>query len=237
MEEIDPLVLAIRTVSPEAVAHVVYSDARRRLFSWRHDETGRGLHVRVSPQFRDAPPAVAHALARVVTARRLPHATRRGLMFTIRSWLVDTQSTGTQPGRALAPKGRHVDLDAVLARVLERHFPDPPRVRIGWTPRARRYLMGRYDHGTPEGVVFINLLLDSLLVPVWYLDFLVFHEVLHAVIRPRPGRSRLLIHPPEFRQIERRHADFQRAREFERWVTGPGFRTLSNSERTARAPC
>ena len=89
----------------------------------------------------------------------------------------------------------------------------------------------------PEGLVLINRLLDGPLTPSWYLDFLVYHELLHAVIPPRPGTARILIHPPEFRRAERMHHEHARARLFERWASGRGFRFMLDPHRPgARLP-
>jgi hypothetical protein len=233
----DPLGDAFRRLAPEAAPSIVYAAARRRIFSWTPAAGGSPLVVRVGPEFRLAPPAVAEALVRIVTRRRLPREVRRRLFFEVRSFSALKSGCGAGVGRCLPPQGQYVDLAPLLAKVQEERFRTPIPAAIGWTERPLRRLMGRFEKGSPEGLVVVNRLLDSPLAPNWYLDFLVYHELLHAVIPPRPGADRILIHPPEFRRAERRHPEHARARLFERWASGRGFRLLLDPLRPrARLP-
>jgi hypothetical protein len=228
----DVLEAAFRRVAPESRPAIRYAAARRRLFSWTHDHRDGTVTVRVGPEFRNAPQGVAEAIARIVTRRRMPGALRRQLFFEVRAWLAGETPCGPASGRVLPPRGRHVDLAPILESVRAARLDGAVAARIGWTDRPARHLMGRYERGTPEGLVVVNGLLDSPVAPPWYLDFLVYHELLHAAHPPRPGTTRILIHPPEFRRAERRHPDFARAALFERWASGPGYRVLL--DRTAK---
>jgi hypothetical protein len=232
-----PLEDAFRRLASHVKPRIVYAAARRRIFSWRADRAEDEVVVHVGTEFRRAPPNVAEALVRIVTRRRLPRDVRRQHFFEIRRWVTEFAPEDAAAGRCRPPQGRYVDLSPILDAVRSRHFTAPVAVRIGWSERPARNLMGRFERGTPEGLIVVNRLLDSPLTPPWYLDFLVFHELLHAVIPPRPGSSRLLIHPPEFRRIEREHPQHARAKHFERWAAGTGFRILSDPDRRdARIP-
>jgi hypothetical protein len=222
----DPLREAFRRLAPLVTPTIVYAPARRRIFSWRSDPDRDAVVLRVGLEFREAPVPVAEAIVRIVTRRRLPKEVRRQLFFEVRRWAAAVSPCGPGTGRFLPPKGRHVDLEPILRRVNATRFATPVAARIGWSEEPARSLMGRYERGSPAGLVVINRLLDSPNAPRWYLEFLVYHELLHAVIPPRPGSTRLLIHPPEFRRMERLHEHHSRARQFERWASGPGFRAL-----------
>jgi hypothetical protein len=234
----DSLDDAFRRLAPGVRPTIVYAPARRRIFSWTDGPGAHAVTLRVTPEFRQAPPSVAEALVRVVTARRLPRDVRRRLFFEVRSWAaVLAGGCGGPSGRTLPAAGRHVDLLPVLSRVRDQFFQEGVPAGIGWSERPARRLMGRFEKGEPEGLVVINRLLDGPLTPHWYLEFLVYHELLHAVIPPRPGTSRILIHPPEFRKAERRHPAHRLARPFEQWATGRGFRMLLDPPRDgARLP-
>jgi hypothetical protein len=231
----DSLADAFRRLASEVETRIVYAAARRRIFSWRSEPRNGRVVVRIGKEFQRAPRPVAEAVVRIVTRRRLPRDVRRALFFEIRCWLAGLAPCGPPSERFLPPAGRHVDLRAVLEGVRRRHLRTDVPIRIGWSEQPARNLMGRYESGTPTGLIVVNRLLDSPLVPRWYLDFLVFHEVLHALIPPRPGASRILVHPPEFRRAERRHPDHARARHFENWASGPGYRTLLHPSRPGSA--
>jgi hypothetical protein len=235
---VEPLADAFRRLAPDVSFRLVYAAARRRIFSWTDGPGPKAVTLRLAPEFRDAPIHVAEALVRVVTTRRLPREARRRLFFEVRSWAaVQGASCGGPPGRSLPPAGRHVDLAPVLARVQQTCFPEPVPARIGWSEHPARRLMGRFEKGSPQGLVVVNRLLDGPLTPHWYLDFLVYHELLHAVFPPRPGATRILVHPPEFRRAERRHPDHRRARTFEEWACGRGFKSMLDPLRSgARLP-
>jgi hypothetical protein len=223
----DPLVDAFLRIAPDFRPTIVYAPARRRIFSWTDGPGPKAVTLRVGPEFRAVPGPVAEAVVRVVTIRRLPRETRRLLFFKVRAWAaLRSGGCGGPAGRSLPAAGRHVDLDSVIARVQVACFLEPVPARIGWSERAARRLMGRFERGSPEGLVVVNRLLDGPLTPHWYLDFLVYHELLHAVFPPRPGASRILVHPPEFRRAERKHPEHRRARSFEEWATGRGYRVL-----------
>jgi hypothetical protein len=233
----DSLAEAFRRLATDLTPTILYTSARRRIFSWKDDPAAGTITVRVGSEFRAAPRPVAEALVRIVTRHRLPRATRKELFFRIRCWLTSLAPCGPVNDRCLPPRGRHVDLAPVLAAVRARDFDEPLHVNIGWTERPARNLMGRYERSASGGLIAINRLLDSPLTPTWYLDFLVFHEMLHAVIPPRPGASRILVHPPEFRIRERQHPSHGGAAPFERWASGPGFRMLLEPRRLgARLP-
>jgi hypothetical protein len=60
--------------------------------------------------------------------------------------------------------------------------------------------------------VRIHPVLDQPAVPVWFVRYVLFHELLHAVLPPRRGRgSRWIHHGAEFRRRERDYADYARA--------------------------
>ena len=49
-------------------------------------------------------------------------------------------------------------------------------------------------------------------MPAWFVRFVVFHELLHAVHPPqRSSGNRWIHHGPQFRRRERKYADYRRA--------------------------
>jgi hypothetical protein len=120
------------------------------------------------------------------------------------------------------PQGRVYDLLEVRDRVLGCHVPElrahPLPVRMGWSRRVTPSLMGKWIE-TPPGLpnlVVINSLLDDERVPRFYLEYIVFHEVLHEVYPIRRVGGRWVQHSVEFRLRERKFPRYAQARRWEK---------------------
>ena len=76
--------------------------------------------------------------------------------------------------------------------------------------RGRRSIrLGTYTHDLE--LVRIHPALDRESVPRFFVEFVVFHELLHHVVPARRSGGRIDYHPPEFRARERTHPDYARA--------------------------
>ena len=88
---------------------------------------------------------------------------------------------------------------------------------LGWGLRRAWSRLGHYDplHQT----ITISPVLDTPRVPRSVLAFVVYHEMLHALLDEVPGRNRGF-HPPEFRRAERAFPGYREARRFLREFSG-----------------
>lgn len=102
--------------------------------------------------------------------------------------------------------------DAVLT--IKEHFPrGAPTVQdLGWTKRALRRCFGFYR--SEDRAILINVALDSPSIPRFALEFLLYHELLHADM-PHAG------HNADFRQRERK---FRPSADAVKDATDRGFR-------------
>jgi hypothetical protein len=183
--------------------------------------------VTLSKFFGAAPRDVREALATWMrSGKRARKATR-----TLDVWIderVRELAHEAPRGRKLEPRGAHHDLAQLAAELEKTEFAEeagrkwPP---IGWgraqASRSRRSLrLGSYD--PVDRVVRLHPVLDSADVPRWMVRYIVFHELLHAVLdRPAHDGHRRIIHGPQFRVRERAYPDFARALEWEReHITG-----------------
>ncbi len=221
-----------RRGGPRPVVRLLYRETRRQLYAWRTDLATGIFELRAHLVFRQAPDEVADAVWRIVLGRP-PRSERRRLSHLVNAWFQSEGPAGSaRPAARRAPPSRtgtgaHVDLRPLFDRLRAERLPPEFDADLGWTTRPAKTLLARYERGEPRGRIVVNVLLDAPLTPAWYLDFLLFHEALHGVHPPRPGRGRMIVHPPEFRRVERLHPSHARAKEFERWATGPGFQLLA----------
>jgi len=104
-------------------------------------------------------------------------------------------------------RGRHHDLDAILRGLRARYFPDCAevvRIRWGrWGGRARPRSMRFGTYLLDSQSIRIHPALDQAFVPRYFVEFIVYHELLHHVIPPVRVNGRYQIHSPAFRQRER----------------------------------
>ena len=93
------------------------------------------------------------------------------------------------------------------------------RASIGWgrAPGRRRrksIRLGVYDHQTRE--IRIHPALDHPEVPRFFVEFIVFHEMLHQLFPSSNGPGRRVHHPRAFRDRERAFPLYQAAIAWER---------------------
>ncbi len=111
------------------------------------------------------------------------------------------------------PRGRIYDLAERFDRLNRQYFNGDLEVRrLGWSLRGGRRSLGHYD--STHDTIVLNRALDKPRVPGYVVDFVLYHEMLHAWMgigkRGRPRR----IHPPEFRRAERHFEHFEKADRF-----------------------
>ncbi len=127
----------------------------------------------------------------------------------------------------LNPAGAHFNLSEVLARVKEGYVAVLEGVEtqgISWSRRLGRRVLAFHDESF--NTVWVNDSFDSQAVPLVVLDYLVFHELLHAKhgARFQRGESlRKMVHTGAFRVDERKFAGLKEA---ESWLDA-NWRRLS----------
>ncbi len=118
------------------------------------------------------------------------------------------------------PVGRHHDLAHIYESINRRYFRSRIKLTITYGPapritRPRKSIkMGSYS--SDSRVIRIHPVLDHERVPRFFVEWIVFHEMLHHVHRARRGESgRRCVHTPEFLEAERGFHDIHRAQRWE----------------------
>lgn len=118
-------------------------------------------------------------------------------------------------------EGEHFDLLEVFNRVNERYFRNKLKgYKIMWGRRRKTKPQSYIVFGSiqeEDRVIRIHPLLDREFVPRWYIDYVVYHEMLHAFVPDRYTHSgRRIVHHEEFLRRERSYRFYRRAVEWER---------------------
>lgn len=121
---------------------------------------------------------------------------------------------------AFAEQGLHFDLREIFDKLNAQYFRNRLKgYRIEWGRKRRERPSIEIVFGTiqeQDRLIRIHPLLDRAFVPRWFVEYVMYHEMLHAVVRDRytPGGKRI-IHHDEFYEKERKFRWFKRAKRWE----------------------
>jgi len=120
----------------------------------------------------------------------------------------------------LRHEGKYFDLRAIFERLNQRYFRGRLRgYQVMWGRRRKHRPKNYFTFGTiqeEDRVIRINPLLDQPFVPLWFLQYVLYHEMLHSVVPDEvASRGRRRIHTDELNRRERKFRSYQRARRWE----------------------
>jgi hypothetical protein len=164
--------------------------------------------------FEKAPSPVLEALVRFALKRD------RKSLAVIRQMAHLHFSTARMAADPLEQKGEVYDLAEIYERIKEKFFDSGYDASIGWSKRQprgsfRSVTFGCYDRMTHQ--IRINRLLDSVKVPLYFVEFIVYHEMLHAICPTEmDARGRAKIHTVLFKQLERKFPEYEEAKKWQK---------------------
>jgi hypothetical protein len=211
---------------------VVYGRSRTSPLQARRTPPGRTTFsrdgaewlLRLHTMFRGAPTEVREAVADLLRAGR--RAKRSCAVLD--AWIaanLPRHPPPRVPDASLVQRGKHHDLAAIaagiLAKELEGEFgaaKKSPRFTWGTARgRAPRRAMRLGSYDADVDVVRVHPALDQEGVPEWFVRYVLFHELLHAVYPPvRGSDGRWIRHGRSFQERERDYPGLERALAWER---------------------
>lgn len=179
----------------------------------------RSIRVRVHHMFLAADPEVLKALAQFI--RRPTRACRATLKAFTRQ---NRHLIGGRPRGAaelnLTHRGFHFNLKEIYDRLNGEYFGRKLQVPITWgrsRGRARRNSIDFGSYDPTARIIRINPALDRRWVPRLFVDYIVYHEMLHAALGIRAlSNGRRDIHSVRFREEEKEFRFYQWALKWER---------------------
>jgi hypothetical protein len=120
----------------------------------------------------------------------------------------------------LRHEGTHFDLREIFNDLNQRHFCKRLRgYKVVWGRRRKHRPREQFVFGTiqeEDRVIRINPALDQPFVPLWFLRYVLYHEMLHSVVPDETlSRNRRRVHTEEFNRRERQFPGYRRARRWE----------------------
>ncbi|MEE2829706.1 MAG: hypothetical protein VX498_11015 [Myxococcota bacterium] len=185
---------------------------RQSMLSWERDPSGI-LKIRLQRQFALADSKITASLARWI---RTEDVQAREI---ITEYAAGFQAKMAPPKPRFAhPAGTHHDLRDHLDEQNRACFDGAFKGRIGWSRMNRGRVRRRIRLGSwseRHRLIRIHPVLDSAEVPHFVIGFIVFHEMLHAIVGAEEIAGRRRAHNARFREIEQAHPSHDRA---EAWI-------------------
>jgi len=115
---------------------------------------------------------------------------------------------------ALRSQGRFYDLAGIFHELNNEYFEGGVTALIGWGKQnirrsVKKRTLGSYNRQT--NTVWISPALDRRNVPKYFVRFVVYHEMLHSVVKEERKKCRRVVHTPEFRKREQLFKDYDKA--------------------------
>ncbi|HKP45049.1 MAG TPA: SprT-like domain-containing protein [Pyrinomonadaceae bacterium] len=176
------------------------------------------VHVRLADISKSAPPDVMRALAFILVARllgkRVPIAYERS--YRKYSMTPDVMRSSDiarrHRGRKMisSAQGSTYDLDRMFSKLNRRYFDSAlTKPVITWSQRRTRSILGHHDR--VHETITISKSLDSPQVPEWFVEYILYHEMLHIKHAAKIINGRRYYHTAAFRLDEKRFVRYDEA--------------------------
>jgi predicted metal-dependent hydrolase len=177
------------------------------------------LHVRLHRMFLLSDAGLVDEIAAFIGRRRTKTPLLRSFIRQNSGLL--RRCEPRQP--SINPQGRHHDLASLAESVNREYFGGRINAPSTWGIRrrgraVRRRTLGSYSSHT--NTIRINPVLDKKMVPPYFIEFIIYHEMLHADMGVGNDKDRRLVHSREFRQREKL---FRKYAEALAWEKGMNF--------------
>ena len=170
---------------------------------------GRSVSLRLHRMFLSAETGVLAEIAEMIKNKKgkTPHISR----------FIKNNAAGIKrkPKRLkINAHGKFYNLLEIYDSLNKDYFNSMVSARITWgakSPRraVRRRTLGSYFKN--DGMIRINPVLDSGKVPRYYIEYVVYHEMLHADMDAEAANGRRSVHSKEFKRRERLFKHYEKA--------------------------
>lgn len=176
------------------------------------------VYVRLSDIFKDAPLNVHRALAFILVAKLLGKRTPDVHERVYRDYAYSPQVLRAsdiarrQRGRKLisSARGQVYDLEKMFHRLNRRYFDGAiEKPTITWSQRRTRRILGHHD--SAHDTIVISKTLDTEEIPAWFVEYILYHEMLHIKHPARLIKGRRYYHTNAFRAEEHRFPYYEKA--------------------------
>jgi len=117
-------------------------------------------------------------------------------------------------------EGRFFDLQEIFKKLNAKYFGNRMRgYTITWGRKRKQKPKEYFVYGSiqeEDKIIRIHPLLDARFVPTWFIEYVLYHEMLHAFVPDRfDSAGRRLVHHELFNRREREFRFYRRAKKWE----------------------
>ncbi len=168
------------------------------------------LLVRLSDLLEGAPDTVLRAIAHILLAKIYRKPIDRGHAARYRKYVGSHEIVSKahlvrqlRGRKRLRPaRGHFYDLDAIFEELNARFFHGlMARPCMSWSQTRTRRILGHYDPA--HNAIVISRIFDHPAMPLYVLEYIVYHEMLHLKHPVRLRGSRRCVHSKEFQEEEK----------------------------------
>ncbi|HNZ87726.1 MAG TPA: hypothetical protein PKK55_04290 [Methanofastidiosum sp.] len=186
------------------------------------------LYVKVSDKLKDAPNEIIEALGYVLLSKikgnRVPPRYKRTYNDYIHSIIIN-ESPGETKG-CHDPHGNYFNLEEIFNSVNAKFFAnDVPKPFLRWSKRRAYRIFGRYDRSKNE--IVVSKLLDENKTPIYVVEYIMYHEMLHIKHGFSYKKGRRRIHTSAFKKEEEKFPYYKESIEYLKKASGKERRFLS----------
>ena len=199
---------------------VTFTDNRYTMISVRREnKNGKRYKVRLHHMFADATPTITRALARYVAHNDREASRLLGDYIDANQHQVSSRQRKVVEPR-LITRGDVHDLQAVFDHLNQYYFDGTITARITWGQKSgkkkRRNSIKMGSYSVEDQLIRIHRSLDREFVPRFFIEWVVYHEMLHQVHDIRVINGRRQFHSREFLRDEAKFERYAEARAWER---------------------
>jgi hypothetical protein len=201
---------------------VTLTDNRYTMISVRRQPRGHGQRsydVRLHCMFADADPVITRALARYIGENDRDASRVLGDFIDANQDVVRGKHRKS-PQLVILTAGDHHDLREIYDDINTRYFGGAIDAAITWGARngrpRRRHSIKMGSYSVEERLIRMHRSLDRAFVPRYFVEWIVFHEMLHQVHDIKVKNGRREFHSKAFMADEARFERYAEARAWER---------------------
>jgi hypothetical protein len=179
----------------------------------------RTITIRVAETVRPAPLECLRLLGYILIARLFRERVDNVVKSDYRSCLdkfilPNYQKRKYNVSKRYTPQGEYYNLGEMFDRLNHDYFNDELKKPIlGWSVKNSKTRLGFY--AKERDLLVISRIFDQPVVPVFVLESLLYHEMLHIYLPPVTKNGRRFIHTSEFRQHEKNFPKYEQAN---KWI-------------------
>lgn len=177
-------------------------------------EKESGISIRLHRMFLNARTDVLDEVGEFIKRKKRPIPKVREFIHQYKACLDERKPRSIR----IKTRGRCYNLLDIFESLNREYFSNRLSPVITWGTKSPRYAvrkrrLGSYQRDTDT--IRINPLLDSGNVPRYFIEFIVYHEMLHATVAIETGSRRQRIHSKEFKRRERLFKYYEQAFQWE----------------------